>query len=324
VAAAALAGCGGSESASPSPTSPTPPVVTSQPTGVFVASVDVNPSVFESGQAVQGSLELSGPAPADGLVVALASSDTAVATVDASLTVPAGASSARFSVSTRAVPAETLVTISATAGGQTRGKTIRLGASAPIVFHDTLNAPGSRSNAVLYPSSWYGTLTLIWNVADDFVSSKPGSIRTIRWQGGYCDDSVSAAPVPEPVARQFFVTLLRDDGNSVPGATAWEGVFTPSEVREERVFEDGPRSACHLSRPAVPSYSAYYQYTLTLNTPVPVLAGQKYWLRIAAEVGRANLKWGWRQGLADNNWSHPSFTNTAWLADMAFQLSSSN
>ena len=273
---------------------------------------------------MQGSLELSGPAPAEGAVVTLASSDTAAAAVDASLTVPSGASTARFPVATRTVATETLVTISASAGGQTKAKTIRLGASAPIIFHNTLNASGSRDNVALYLSTRYENIPFYGNMADDFVSARPGNIRTIRWQGGYCSDSPFALPVQTPAAQQFIVTLFRDDGNRYPGAVVWEGSVTPSQVSEERILDDGSRSACHFVRSAGPSSSVFYEYRLILNTPVPVMAGQLYWLQIAAEMGRSVLKWNWRQGVADNNWSTPVNTNSVYFADMAFELSSVN
>jgi hypothetical protein len=65
-------------------------------------------------------VSLTGPAPSGGLVVSLANSNTAVATVPASVTVSAGATSVSFTVTTRSVTTQTSVTLTATAGGVSR------------------------------------------------------------------------------------------------------------------------------------------------------------------------------------------------------------
>jgi trimeric autotransporter adhesin len=89
-------------------------------TAVTVSGVSLNPTSVTGGNSSQGTVTLTGPAPSGGLVVTLASGNTAVATVPASVTVPAGATSATFPVTTRAVAANTAVTITATAGGVSR------------------------------------------------------------------------------------------------------------------------------------------------------------------------------------------------------------
>jgi hypothetical protein len=76
------------------------------------------------GNSSTGTITLSGPAPTGGLVVTLASNNTAAATVPASVTVPAGATGATFTISTKAVTASTGVLVSATGGGVTRSATL--------------------------------------------------------------------------------------------------------------------------------------------------------------------------------------------------------
>ncbi|HVI71269.1 MAG TPA: hypothetical protein VM656_07270, partial [Pyrinomonadaceae bacterium] len=63
-------------------------------------------------------------APSGGAVVTLSSANTAVASVPASVTLAAGASSATFSVNTSAVTANTSVTITATYSGVSRTTTL--------------------------------------------------------------------------------------------------------------------------------------------------------------------------------------------------------
>src|SRR6266404_2490874 len=78
-----------------------------------LSSLTLNPtSVIGSVQSSTGTVTLSGPAPAGGAQVALASNNGA-ANVPSSVTVPAGATSATFTVSTSAVLVSTSVTISA-------------------------------------------------------------------------------------------------------------------------------------------------------------------------------------------------------------------
>ncbi len=65
-----------------------------------------------------GTVVLSAPAPAGGSTVTLTSSNTAAATVPANVVVPAGASSANFTITTLSVAANATPTITAAFGGQ--------------------------------------------------------------------------------------------------------------------------------------------------------------------------------------------------------------
>jgi len=81
-----------------------------------LAGFTINPNSQFGGFTVQGTVTLSGPADSKANV-SLSNSNTAVATVPASITIPAGASSATFSVTLKPVAANTQVTISAALGG---------------------------------------------------------------------------------------------------------------------------------------------------------------------------------------------------------------
>lgn len=114
-----------------SPAAPPPPPPP-PPTAVTLSSLSLSPTSVTGGSSSQGRATLTGAAPAGGVVVTLASSNTSVATVPASVAVPAGSSSAAFTVTTRSVTATTTVTISASQGGVTRTATITVSpASAP-------------------------------------------------------------------------------------------------------------------------------------------------------------------------------------------------
>ena len=92
-----------------------------------LASLSLNPTTATGGQSSQGTVTLSSPAPAGGVVVALSSTDTSAAQVPASVTVPAGVTSATFTVTTTPTPGVgTFSEISASAGGITRFATLNV------------------------------------------------------------------------------------------------------------------------------------------------------------------------------------------------------
>jgi acetyl esterase/lipase len=95
-----------------------------------LTSLSVSPAAFPGGQNATGTVLLNGPAPAGGASVALASNNAAAA-VPASVTVPAGASSATFTVTTQAVTADRPVTLTATF--RLASKTAALTIQAPVL-----------------------------------------------------------------------------------------------------------------------------------------------------------------------------------------------
>jgi hypothetical protein len=92
--------------------------------GVALSSVSVTPASVTGGAAAQGSITLTSAAPAGGFAVTLSSSNTAVATLPASVSVAQGATSASFAIATTVVATSTPVTITATAGAVTRTATL--------------------------------------------------------------------------------------------------------------------------------------------------------------------------------------------------------
>lgn len=77
------------------------------------------PTNVQGGFPAGGAVTLPAPAGAQGVVVQLSSTDSAHASVPSSVTVPAGATSATFSITTSSVQAATNVTITATYGTST-------------------------------------------------------------------------------------------------------------------------------------------------------------------------------------------------------------
>jgi len=83
-----------------------------------VASLRLSPATVVGGRSTtRNTVTLNGPAPTGGAAVTLTSGDSAVADPPPTVTVPAGATSATFTITTTAVTSSTVVPITATLGG---------------------------------------------------------------------------------------------------------------------------------------------------------------------------------------------------------------
>lgn len=125
---------------------------------VSLSSLTLNPTSVVGGNSSTGTVTLSAAAPSGGAQVVLSSSNTTVARTPASVTVPAGATSATFSVSTSVVSASASVTISATYGGVSRSASLTVKPvppPAPTPTSLTLNP-----TSVIGGNSSTGTVTL--------------------------------------------------------------------------------------------------------------------------------------------------------------------
>jgi trimeric autotransporter adhesin len=96
-----------------------------------LSSVSISPSTVTGGETSQGTVALSSAQTSD-TSVALASTDTSVASVPISVTVPAGQTSATFTIVTHPVSGTgTFSWITATFGGVERGASINVNPGAP-------------------------------------------------------------------------------------------------------------------------------------------------------------------------------------------------
>ena len=118
------------------------------PPSPALSGLAVSPASVAGGSSSTGTATLSAAAPSGGLVVSLSSSNTAAATVPASVTVAAGATSKTFTVATSAVGSATPVTITASAGGATRTATV------------TVNPPGQTATLTVTASGRNGEQVL--------------------------------------------------------------------------------------------------------------------------------------------------------------------
>ncbi len=116
-----------------------------------LSSVSLSPSSVTGGNVAASTVSLSGPAAAGGTAVLLSSSNLAVASVPASVTVPAGTSSAEFSVTTSAVATATSISISASFNGVTQTSTLTVvpTALASLTLNPTSVTSGSSSTGTV-------------------------------------------------------------------------------------------------------------------------------------------------------------------------------
>jgi hypothetical protein len=116
------------------------------------STVVMTPNVVVGGASSTGKVTLNGPAGPDGAVVTLVSSSPKV-TVPATVTVPAGATSANFTATTATLPSNISVTVRATLNGVVRTGTLTVQAPKPsaIAYNPTIITGGK---------SAVGTVTL--------------------------------------------------------------------------------------------------------------------------------------------------------------------
>lgn len=136
------------------------------PVAYGTQSLQLTPDTVVGGATVKGIITMNGAAPSGGSVITLQSSDPST-TTPASVTLPAGASSASFTINTRSVSAPTFVNISAGFGGNflTSSLTVNPASSTPVTPPPaaTLSAPSLISPAAdaRFPAS--STVNFDWS-----------------------------------------------------------------------------------------------------------------------------------------------------------------
>lgn len=117
-------------------------------------SLTLSPSAVVGGDSSQGIVTLTTAAPAGGAIISLASSNTAIATVPANVTIAAGSTSATFSVNTVSVTASSSVTISGAFGGANSGAALTV--TPPITLTAFAISPGTVAGG----NTTIGTVTI--------------------------------------------------------------------------------------------------------------------------------------------------------------------
>jgi hypothetical protein len=103
-----------------------------------LSNIILSSSNVGGGERVNGTLRLTGPAPAGGIALALSSSDPSVAAVPASVTIPQDSVSGSFEIVTTNVTSANSVTISAEDKTVTKSAALRIGPATPAIASLTL------------------------------------------------------------------------------------------------------------------------------------------------------------------------------------------
>jgi len=154
-----------------------------------LASVSLDPTTVHGGTTSTGTVHLN--TAAGGLTVTLSSGNPAVATVPASVTVPAGVTNATFTVPTSLVTASTPVAISATLGGVTKSSVL------------TVNPASLLSFLSFNPTSVLGGTPSIGTVTLSAAAPPGGATVTLSSSNPAATVPVSVT-VPAGVTQQLF------------------------------------------------------------------------------------------------------------------------
>ena len=177
-------------------------------------SVTLAPTSVVGGTSATATVLLSGPAPAGGAVVTLASSYVSVATVPATINISEGATSGTFTVTTLPQTYSTSTTISATYHGLTRSATLTVTLTATLssisVSPSLLEGGGSATGYVYLNTTAPSGGAVVALSSSSGAASVPASITVAAGQA-----SATFAITTTSVTAQTAVTI----SGTYPSAT---------------------------------------------------------------------------------------------------------
>jgi hypothetical protein len=176
----------------------------------LLQSVSITPPSVAGGTSATGTVTLSAPAPANSASITLATSNASAAQVPGVVNVPAGQTSANFSVTTFAVSANTTVTITA--------------------FFDTTRSAsltvtsGAAPPPTPPPSGTLPAPLLVTPAAD--ARFAPGTNITFDWSdvtgaASYTIQIDDSNTFPSPLIVNQTVTASQFSSNTLPTTTMW-------------------------------------------------------------------------------------------------------
>src|SRR5262249_36893201 len=182
-------------------------------TAPLLKAVSVLTTSVTGGLPAGAQVSLASAAPAGGFTVSLASSDPSVATVPASVTVPAGKGMALFTVSTSAVAADKSVTITGDPGGVNKSASLLVKSAGvrAVTLYPTSVSGGMKGTGAVYltgpaPSGgWMVPLTS----SDPSIATVPGSVTVAAG-----NSSVGFTITTSPQASDTSVTITADPGGA--------------------------------------------------------------------------------------------------------------
>ena len=184
----------------------------------LLGGISPSQSRVSGGQTITGTVILNDRSPVGGAVVNLSSSNTSVATVPATVTVPAGLSSATFNIQTSVVTASTDTTLSATYAGYTVTATLTALpaiSSMDIYPSSTLPAGGFAVFEIYLavPAPPGGALVTITN-GNPAVTTLPSSI-TIAAGSTYGNTNLTVSPSASSGAMDQITVMYGGDTKQI-------------------------------------------------------------------------------------------------------------
>ena len=193
----------------------------------ILMSLGVSPASVQSGGSATGTVKLNSPAGSGGASISL-SSNNSVVSVPATITVPAGATSATFQIIISGVSTSTVVNITASLGDITKTATLTVG--PPTLTAITL-APAK----VIGGTSSTGTATLqgiaptggttVSLTSGNAIATVPGSV-TVSAGSSSATFSVTTTPVASSTSAVITATL----GNGTSTASLTISAPSPSTL----------------------------------------------------------------------------------------------
>ena len=243
-------------------------VVNPAPIAIVPASLSFVPPSVPGGATSQATVTLTGPAPTGGFVVALSSSDPA-AQVPASVSIPAGSTSATFTVTTIAVIQQVPAVITASGnGGKTTGTLTILAPTLERIALAPQTVPGGQ------PAT--GTLTLT------LPAPAGGAVVTLS------SDNPAAAAVPATatIPAGATTTTFPITTKAVPKTLVATLTATLAGVSQKAKLEIRSARITGVSvAPASLTGGAPAVGTVTLDSPAAVAAGLVISLSSSAPAG---------------------------------------
>lgn len=197
------------------------------------------PSSVGAGSAATGEVRLSNPAPEGGIFVSLSSNDTNKATVPATVTVPGGALSATFPITTLPIPLTSGTTINATYGETTKSATLTIFGANDAFATISVNGPAvtvtttnSGQNARVVFEGTAGTRVGLIMSAVTITSSavsilNPDGTNLIPLTSVNTNGGFIASP---PLQTTGTYTILIDPSGSAVGSMTLRLVDVPLDV----------------------------------------------------------------------------------------------
>jgi hypothetical protein len=193
----------------------------------LLQGVSLNPSSVPGGTSSTGTVLLNSPAPAGGITATL-STNNVVAKPPPIVSIPAGQTSANFTVTTSAVTKDTVVTISALVGSASKSATLTVTKNG---------APASLSSITLSPTSVTGGATSQATVTLTAAAPSGGAVVSLS------SSNTSAATVPASVTVPAGAT-------SAKGTVTSKTVTTTTTVTITATYNSVSRNAALTVNPA--------------------------------------------------------------------------